>query len=76
MKASEHRAGDLVRCTWQPRSRGIDKRGCAAPMKHKIKGRVGVLLRIHDSGHFWEVMFSQIIHPLSPGSFEVISESR
>ena len=35
--------GDLVRCTWQPRTSHVED-DCAVPMKLAIKGELGVIV--------------------------------
>jgi len=72
------RVGDLVQCIWQPGSSMI-KNNCARPMKHTIKGEVGIIID-KDSGERprYTIMFPQFggyAHPLMPSAFEVISET-
>ena len=65
--------GDLVRCIWQPGSSGV-KDNCAMPMKHVIKGEIGIIVE-HRGPHDYKVAFPQFwgyIHPLSPGALEAI----
>ena len=73
------RVGDLVRCIWQPgSSRHIEGKGCI-PMKHTIKGELGVIVD-KDFGEYprYTIIFSQFggyTHPLMPSAFEVINET-
>ena len=42
------KVGDLVRCTWQPKTAGyIQDVGCI-DMKHNIKGQVGIVRHVED----------------------------
>jgi hypothetical protein len=77
------KVGDLVQCTWQPRSSHIDENDCAAPMLHTIKGEMGLITEVLHSKYSpqsprYQITFPQLgyMHPLSDSAFEVISESR
>ena len=74
------KVGDLVRCTWQPStSKYVEGVGCI-PMKHTIKGEVGLITKIlhskHSSPPRYYVAFPQLgyIHALAHSAFEVINE--
>ena len=42
------KVGDLVRCTWQPRTAGyVEGVGCI-DMKHNIKGQIGIVRHVED----------------------------
>ena len=73
------RVGDLVQCIWQPGSSMI-KNNCARPMKHTIKGELGIIINKSPSERpRYTIIFPQFdgyTHPLMPSAFEVISESR
>ena len=73
------KVGDLVRCTWQPSCSGV-KNDCVLPMKHTIKGEVGIIESVgREEYPRYLIMFPQLggyAHNLSPRAFEVISESR
>jgi hypothetical protein len=70
--------GDLVMCTFQPSSAGVDKKtDCCIPMKHTIKGEVGIIESITKPHYL--IMFPQFsgyTHNLSSNAFEVVNESR
>ena len=66
--------GDLVKCIWQPgTARIVD--GCAIPMKHHIKGELGIIVRKHS--HIHVVLFPKFgyEHDLSASAIEMISEN-
>ena len=71
------KVGDLVKCTWQPRSSGYVKGAGCLPMKHTIKGEMGIYVKHRDDGS-GIVLFPQIgyEHTLAWSVLEVISESR
>ena len=66
--------GDLVRCTWQPRTSRIVNDHCV-PMEHVIKDELGIIDGI-TADYRYEIMFPQFsyTHPLCADAFEVISE--
>lgn len=69
------KVGDLVLCTFQPTTSHIDpKTECAMPMKHTIKGEVGIIIDQHMSWH--RVLFSHLgyEHDLSSNVIELINE--
>jgi len=74
------KVGDLVRCTWQPKVAGIDKKtqSCIT-MKHAIKGELGMIDKIESSmgvsNPRCSILFPQFgySHMLCPSAFEVIS---
>lgn len=70
------KVGDLVLCTWQPAVSRVAN-GFAMPMKHKIKGERGLIVKNHDDDRFL-IFFPKFsyMHTLTDGAFEVISESR
>jgi len=71
MKSFEIR--DLVMCTWQPGCGGVEN-NCAMPMKHIIKGEIGIVVE-RRGPHDYKVAFPQFwgyIHPLSPRALEII----
>ena len=71
------KVGDLVRCVWQPRGSGVDRETqCVLPMKHTIKGEIGLIVR--QFSHYHVVLFPALgyEHSLSTCAIEVISESR
>ena len=71
------KVGDLVLCTWQPKSSGVDiKRNCVIEMVHVIKGEVGIVVRQFPGRNV--VLFPKFgyEHPLANSALEVISESR
>jgi hypothetical protein len=80
------KVGDLVRCNMQPGVRDYDPvTKKLLPMKHVIKGEVGMLIEFKPSRHGsqlskyaggWIVMFSHLdyyTHYLAPSALEVIS---
>ena len=70
--------GDLVRCTWQPRSSGHVKGiGCLGPPP-LIKGEYGIIVNQRLDINHHTILFPRFgyEHTLSPNAFEVISESR
>lgn len=70
--------GDLVRCTWQPRTSHVED-DCAVPMKFAIKGELGVIVEEHSTGKQWSIAFPSLAgytHVLSSSAFEVINERR
>lgn len=70
--------GDLVRCTWQPRTERVDTitEKCI-PMKHEILNKLGIITKVYDN-RVYTVFFPDIgyEHPLAASAFEVINESR
>ena len=68
------KVGDLVRCTWQPRSSRVTN-DCAMPMEHTIKDEFGIIVK--QWKHYYKVLFPQFgyTHDLSSGALEVVSES-
>ena len=72
------KGGDLVRCTWQPRTAGVDPTtGCGISMKYEILNRLGIITKVYDNLTY-TVFFPHIgyEHPLSANAFEVISANR
>ena len=70
------RAGDLVKCTWQPGTKAA-KNGGLAIMDIRIVGQYGLLLRSRDNDYStWYVYFPRYnyIHPLATTAFEVLSD--
>ena len=67
------RVGDLVRCTWQPRTSKVVN-DCCIPMDHTIKGEFGVIVQQNAYCHV--ILFPQFgyEHDLAPSAFEVINE--
>ena len=73
--------GDLVMCVWQPKVAGVDKKTqCCLPMKHTIKGEVGIIESVGPGEcPRYLIMFPHLggyTHPLTHSAFEVINESR
>ena len=69
------KVGDLVKCIWQPgTSRYVKGVGCI-PMKHDIKGELGIIVRYRD-GASSAVLFPRFgyEHVLANGALEVINE--
>ena len=67
------KVGDLVRCMWQPRTSGyVEGVGCL-PMKYRIKGELGIIVR-HRDGASTAVLFPQFgyEHVLANSVLEVI----
>ena len=67
------KVGDLVRCVWQPRASGIDKKTqCVLPMKYEIKGEYGIIVRRNKG--FNIVMFPKFVyeHPLVDSALELL----
>ena len=74
------KVGDLVRCTWQPKTAIVEKDDLV-PLKHKLKGELGIITEVRklvSGGSHWLITFPQCrhTHTLSRRAFEVISESR
>ena len=76
------KVGDLVRCTWQPNVSRVENDALtghrrAIPMKHQIKGEIGLILRIEQKRMF-SVFFPKFsyTHVLTSPTLEVINESR
>jgi len=78
--------GDLVLCTFQPTTSHIDpKTERAMPMKHTIKGEIGIIIDQHvpwhptePNTHGWHrVLFSHLgyEHNLSSNGIELINEN-
>ena len=70
------KVGDLVKCIWQPRVAGVDKKTqCCLPMKYTIKGELGIITCI--KGHRGFVLFPRFgyTHPLSHSALEVLNEA-
>ena len=65
------KVGDLVRCTWQPRSSRIEN-GFAMPMEHYIKDELGIIVWQHK--HYHRVSFPQLgyEHDLAMHAIEVL----
>jgi|1_EtaG_2_1085319.scaffolds.fasta_scaffold05490_4 hypothetical protein len=68
--------GDLVRCLFQPSTAKYVKGVGCIPMKHDIKGQIGVITGFRNEGVAW-VLFPHLgyRHPISHSGIEVISES-
>ena len=70
--------GDLVRCIWQPGVSRVEN-DCALPMKHIIKGELGLITEVlhskYSDGPRYQVTFSQLgyAHALSASAFKVIT---
>ena len=71
--------GDLVMCVWQPRVAGGDKKTqCCLPMKHTIKGELGLITEVLHSKYSgtprYQIAFPQLgyTHVLSVSAFEVV----
>ncbi len=67
------KVGDLVRCTFQPRSSRIEN-DCAIPMEHTIKGELGIIVNISSYGTP-QVLFPQFgyEHPLAATALEAVA---
>lgn len=68
--------GDLVRCTWQPRTSHI-KDDCAVPMKYHIEGELGIITEVIKYNR-WAIAFPSLggyTHVLSHSAFEGINAS-
>jgi hypothetical protein len=67
--------GDLVRCAWQPKSSVYVKGVGCIPMKHTIKGEVGIYTK-HRCDASGIVLFPQLgyEHTLAWSTLEVINE--
>ncbi len=68
------RAGDLVKCIWQPSTKALMNGSCVA-MDVYIKGQYGLLLRSRANDYsVWYVYFAKYsyIHPLDLSTFEVL----
>jgi len=68
------KVGDLVRCLFQPSSSKVEN-GRAIPMKHMIKGELGIYVK-HWSNRAGIILFPQYgyEHPLAWSALEVVSE--
>ena len=50
------KVGDLVRCTWQPRTAGyVEGVGCI-DMKHNIKGQIGIVREKQPGNPGWRIV--------------------
>ena len=69
------KAGDLVRCTWQPGVSHIDENECAVPLNITLKGEVGIIVRQDNDRNI--VFFPQHAHEqaLAHSALEIINES-
>ena len=69
--------GDLVRCTWQPNTSAYVKGVGCIPMKHHVKGEIGIIVRHRDEGSS-AVLFPHFgyEHVFANGVLEVINERR
>ena len=70
------KVGDLVKCIWQPRGSGVDKKTeCVMPMQYTIKGELGIITSIKEHRRF--VLFPKFgyTHALSDSALEVLSEN-
>lgn len=72
------KVGELVRCKFQPGSSGYNtKTGCMKPMRHHIKGELGIVVgnrdELSDTVYFPKFSYT---HTISRGSLELISENR
>ena len=71
------KVGDLVMCVWQPTTSRVEN-DCALPMKHTIKGELGLITEVlhskYSSGPRYQIAFPQLgyTHALSDSAFEVI----
>jgi len=71
------KVGDLVRCVWQPTTSRVEN-DCALPMKHTIKGELGLITDVYHSRYGdrdrYKIAFPQLgyAHTLSDSAFEVI----
>ena len=76
------KVGDLVRCVWQPSVAGVDKKTqCCLPMKHTIKGELGLIAEVLHSKYSdtprYQIAFPQLdgyTHPLSHSAIEVVND--
>ena len=71
------KVGDLVRCIWQPGTAGHVKGVGCIPMKYRIKGELGFIVKQRLEVDHHSILFPRFgyVHTLSPGAFEVISET-
>jgi len=74
------KVGDLVKILWQPRDVFDKKKQWVRPMKHIIKGELGIVASVGLEEHpRYSILFPQFgsyKHWLAPSAFEVISEGR
>jgi hypothetical protein len=69
------KVGDVVRCTWQPRTSHVEN-DCAVPMKLTIKGELGIIVEVRDNGFHWRIAFPSLsgyTHTLSQSAFETVN---
>ena len=49
-----YKVGDLVECTWQPRSAGYNKsQSVRKPMLYTIKNEMGIVVNVRDRVNTW-----------------------
>lgn len=72
------KAGDLVKCLFQPSVSRINKDGCADPMVYVIREQLGVYIkhRGERSGIVSYPQFGGYKHSIAWSALRVISESR
>ena len=76
------KVGDMVRCTWQPRTSFVKEVGgeqFCVPMTRIIEGELGIIVEVEDNGFHWRIAFPShggYTHTLSSGAFEAVNVSR
>lgn len=71
------KVGDLVMCVWQPTTSRVEN-DCALPMKHTIKGELGLITEVLHSKYSgtprYQIAFPQLgyTHVLSVSAFEAV----
>jgi hypothetical protein len=67
--------GDLVRCTWQPKTESYSKETGCVPMEHIILEELGIIVSQKILIDHHTIMFTRIgyKHTLSSSAFEVVS---
>ena len=71
------KAGDLVKCRWQPRSAGYDsEKQCVLPMVYHIENMSGFVMEVRHGRCL--VLFPHLgySHMLAFSALEVLSENR
>ena len=75
------KVGDMVRCTWQPRTSFIKEVGgeqFCVPMIRIIEGELGIVVEVKDND-LWRIAFPShggYTHELSRSAFEAVNVSR
>jgi hypothetical protein len=69
------KVGDLILCTWQPGTSHINEAGYAVPMKHMIKGELGIIIKVLREPRY-KILFPKFgyEHVLTDTTFVLASE--